>query len=229
VKKTICFWLLCGLMALLTGCATRMPMALADGAAPKPGKVTVLMSADLKNAYKPGWQPELVVAKWQKPGAEDASGRFNFKPDETALVALPGANGDKTYLLSLELEPGKYQFADLTAMARSFPIVGWFTALVMQEMTFAQAGVVYIGNVSATVRERQGDEMRAGPVIPLIDQAVVGASGGTFDIETADRWSVDEALFKSVYPGLAGAQIGKQLMAPHDAAKVATLLAQPAK
>ena len=78
----------------------------------------------------------------------------------------------------------------------------------------------YIGHVQAVVRERKDGEERAGPVIPLIDQAVVGASGGTFDVTISDAWATDEALFKSTFPALARVSIEKKLLVPHDPAKV---------
>src|SRR2546430_12996643 len=43
-----------------------------------------------------------------------------------------------------------------------------------EELTVTQPGVFYLGHVDATVRERTGGEFKAGPSIPLIDQAEIG-------------------------------------------------------
>jgi len=80
-------------------------------------------------------------------------------------------------------------------------------------------GVFYLGHVSAVVRERQGSEFRAGPAIPLIDQGVVGASGGTFDIAIVDGLASDEPQFRSRFPALNGATVQKAILPPFDRAK----------
>lgn len=66
------------------------------------------------------------------------------------------------------------------------------------------------------MRERQGNEFHAGPVIPLIDQAAVGASGGTFDVEVVDAESSDEALFRTRFPALRTATIHKAMPPAFD-------------
>ena len=78
---------------------------------------------------------------------------------------------------------------------------------------------VPIGHIEATVRERQGDEFKAGSSIPLIDQAVVGASGGTFDVAITDALSTDEALFRSKFPALTNVEIKRAILPPFDRLK----------
>jgi len=70
-----------------------------------------------------------------------------------------------------------------------------------------------------TVRERQGNEFKAGASIPLIDQAVVGASGGTFDVEISDQFATDEALFRDKFVALKDIEIRKAILPPFDRAK----------
>jgi len=77
-------------------------------------------------------------------------------------------------------------------------------------------GVYYLGHVDATVRERTGNEFKAGAPIPLIDQAVAGASSGTFDVAITDRWTQDESLFKNKYPALKKATINKSVLPAFD-------------
>lgn len=73
------------------------------------------------------------------------------------------------------------------------------------------------------MRERQGNEFRAGPVIPLIDQGVAGASGGTFDIVVSDQWDTDQALFEKNFPALKGIEVRKSLVPAFDRAKAQKL------
>lgn len=86
-------------------------------------------------------------------------------------------------------------------------------------MEVTDNGVFYLGQVNAVVRERQGNEFRAGPPIPLIDQAVIGASGGTFDIEIVDAQARDEALFRERFPALKDATIRKAMLPGFDRAR----------
>ncbi len=216
MKSHLLKWLFTIAAVLLTGCATQRPMALADAAAPKSDKVTVLMTTTIQNQYKTGYQPDLFVVHVEKAGAKEKADRLNFRPDETAVLGKDGEAGQRKYLLSFELDPGKHVLVALSAMVRSFPFVGTFQTRLMQDWSFDQAGVYYAGHVEAVVRERKDDEERAGPVIPLIDQAVTGASGGTFDINISDQWATDEATFRTRFPALNAAKVEKKLLAPHD-------------
>ena len=57
-----------------------------------------------------------------------------------------------------------------------------------------QAKLNESSKAQATVRERTGNEFKAGPSLPLIDQAIAGASGGIFDVDISDRWDTDESV-----------------------------------
>lgn len=222
MKHRIFLWLAAALTAAMTGCATPLPMALSDTSAPKADKVTLLMSATIDNRYKASYQPELLVVNVEKGGAKEKADRFNFKPDDKAKRPSERKDAPNSYLLSYELAPGDYVMPAMLSRVQSFPFHGTFQTVLMQDLSFPKAGVYYIGHVQAVVRERKDEEERAGPVIPLIDQAVVGASGGTFDVTVSDQWGGDEALFKAAYPSLINVGIEKKLLAPHDKSKVNT-------
>ena len=71
----------------------------------------------------------------------------------------------------------------------------------------------YIGHIEATIEERIDDKLlRAGFVIPLIDQAVTGASGGTFVVKITDLFENDIQLFQTEYPYLAQHQIKNSIL-----------------
>lgn len=182
-------------------------------------KPVYLMTATIKNAYRTSFQPRLLVVNVEKPGAKEAADRLNFVMDEKAKNETDSADIGNSYLLRLELEPGRYEIRGLTSLARSFPINGFFFAPMHSALESKGAGVFYLGHVSATVRERQGNEFKAGPALPLIDQAVAGASGGTFDVEISDQFSTDEALFRSKFPALADAKITKAILPVFDRSK----------
>jgi hypothetical protein len=205
----------------LAGCATRTHMPFQNDAdrLTEKSKPVYLMTATIKNAYRTSYQPRVIVVHVEKPGAKEAADRLNFVMDDKAKNETESADTGNSYLLRLELAPGSYEIRGLTAVAGSFPINGYFFVPIHSALESKDAGVFYIGHVSATVRERQGNEFKGGPAFPLIDQAVVGASGGTFDVEITDQFAVDEAMFRSKFPALAAAKITKAILPSFDRAK----------
>lgn len=206
---------------VLGGCATRTKMALEDDSErlTEKSKPILLLTATIKNTYRTSHQPQLLVVNVEKPGAKEMADRLNFTMDEKAKQETGSAETGNSYLLRLALEPGEYEIRGLTSFSSSFPIHAMFFAPLHSPLKVSGSGVFYLGHVTATVRERQGNEFKAGPSIPLIDQAVAGASGGTFDIAITDRFHVDEKAFRAKFPALAGVPIKKAILPAFDRAK----------
>jgi hypothetical protein len=204
---------------LLSGCATRTTQAFESDAerVTPAGDPVYLMTVTVRNEYKTGWQPHLLVLNIEKDGATDSSGRLNFTMDKKAKLDETDNTAGNKYLLRMQLAPGKYQIVGLTELNRSFPIVATFFTPLHETLDVSGKGtVIYLGHVEASVRERKGDEFKAGPSIPLIDQAVAGASGGTWDVAIVDLWATDEALFRGNFAALKDTPVQKGLMAPWD-------------
>jgi len=220
IKKMISMGMLAAVI-LLTGCATRTKMAFeSDGdKVTATGKPVLLMTVTLKNTYKTSYQPKLLVVNVEKPDAKDSGDRLNFTMDDKAKVESGKPETGNNYFLRMELDPGPYKLVGLTSTATGFLINGFFFAPLHSDLVAKQAGVYYLGHVNATVRERKGEEFKAGASIPLIDQALVGASGGTFDIEITDEFEKDEALFRAKFPALKGVTINKDILPAFDRAK----------
>lgn len=206
---------------LLTGCATRTKMAFENDTdkVTEKSKPVLLMTVTLKNAYKPSHQPKLMVVNVEKPEAKDSSDRLNFTMDEKAKVESDNPNVGNNYFVRMELDPGAYKVVGMTSNSTGFLINGFFFTPMLSDLAVKGPGVYYVGHVNATVRERSGDEFRAGSPIPLLDQAVVGASGGTFDVSITDEFSKDEALFRAKFPALKDVKITKDILPPFDRAK----------
>jgi hypothetical protein len=217
-RSIYCF--LIGIAILLSGCATRTMMAFEsdEERLTQTSKPVFLMTATLKNSYRTSFQPKLLVVNVERPGAKDAADRLNFTMDQKAKDESDKPEVGSTYFLRMQLDPGRYEIRGLTSLSRSFPISGFFFAPMHAPVESGQPGVFYLGHVTATVRERKGNEFKAGPSIPLIDQAVAGASGGTFDIEVSDRFASDEAIFRTKFPALKGVEIRKSVLPPFDRA-----------
>lgn len=209
------------MVAALSGCATQTKMAFEDDkqVVAENGNPIYLMTVTVKNAYKPSYQPRLLVANIENPGATDAAHRFNFKMDEKSKIETDSLPSGNSYLLRVELAPGQYEIVGLTSLVQSFPFMGSYFTPIHVPIVAASGGVYYLGHVEATVRERQGNEFKAGPSVPLIDQAVVGASGGTFDVEITNSIATDEALFRTKFPALAKVEIRQSILPAFDRAK----------
>jgi hypothetical protein len=213
-------WLL-----LMGGCASQQTMPWGDGAAAPAGQAVVLMSVTLRNAYKDRYQPELSAVLVQREDVTPQPAPLVFPTDARAALPAPAAAAASapaggTWLVRLALEPGRYTLRSLAALGRAFPAIGHFSVPLHAPLQVAAGGGVhYLGAIDATVRERVGDEFRAGPVIPLLDQALAGASGGTFDVVISDRYDRDLALFRQTFAALGSQPVSRAVLPPFDRAR----------
>ena len=206
----------------LTGCATPTKMALLDEKTSDIGtkKPVYLMTVTLRNSFHTSYQPRLLVVHTEKPDAKEKSDRINFTMDDLAKYDEDDSKEKgNTYLIRMEFDPGKYEIVGFTSRVKSFLTPGWFFTPLHADIEVNSPGVFYLGHVSGIVRKRNEGEFRAGPPIPILDQAVVGAADGTFDVEITDDFNKDEAIFRETFPSLAGITIQKAILPPFDRAK----------
>lgn len=219
-KRILCTLMLC-VGVLLAGCAGAPYMPLheeteaVDTAAP-----LYLMTVSIKNVYKPRWQPKVLNVILVKPGAAPESRAFGFRMDDQGEVEAQDDSGVSTFLVRFKTDASPHVLDGSVAMARAFPVIGTYTLNLQLPIPPKSSGVHYLGAINAVVRERLDSEFRAGPVIPLIDQAVAGASSGTFDVVVADQYEQDMALFAQRFPALKDAKVQKALLPPWDRAKI---------
>lgn len=221
MRKLASLFLALSLTWLATGCATRTKMAFENESEKLSDKKNpvLLMTATLKNDFKPRYQPKLLVVNVEKPNAQDKESRLNFVMDPAGTDESGNGGAGYQYLIRMELEPGSYEIRGLTSLASAFPINAFFFTPMLSPLEVKSGGVYYLGNVTATVRERKGEEFKAGPTIPLLDQALAGASGGSFDVLIQDSFATDEVAFRNKFPALKDAQIQKSILPAFDRAK----------
>ncbi len=208
---------------LMTGCATRNKMAFEDESeklTPASNPV-FLMTTTVKNNYK-NYQPKILVAKLEKPGAKNAEDRLNFLIDNAGKIESNNDKNGNTYLLRFQLPAGEYEFVHMFGMASALLINGTFIVPMHATIKSNTPGVYYLGHAEATVRERVGEEFKAGPSIPLLDQAISGASGGTFDVTFSDQWDAYEKTFRAKFKALEGVEVKKAILPAFDRAKAQT-------
>ena len=119
---------------ILAGClgATRMPLREGTEALDGTGGPVLLMSATIRNDYRPSYQPKLLLLHVEKTNAKprdnSKEGKINFAADDMAAqpVGVPAAGRD--YLLRLKLPPGTYRICGMTSRIKSFPLIGTFFA-----------------------------------------------------------------------------------------------------
>lgn len=118
--------------------------------------------------------------------------------------------------LRLALAPGKYSLGSVTGTIKAFPLAGTFWMPLGLAFEMPERSVVYLGRVCAHMRPRTDQEYRAGSLLPLIDQAVLGISTSTFDVEVKDTSATDLPLFTETFPVLASVEVQKRLLPQQD-------------
>jgi len=202
---------------LLTGCASTIKMPMKDDGdkISSSGNPVYLMSVTMGNVCRDRFQPSLDLVQVVR---EDGSVKqdMKFAMDSKGTYESEDDKRPPKYLVRLELAAGHYTIRGMNGSGRAFPINFTVYAPLHAPLKVEGPGVFYIGAVNATIRERQGNEFRAGQVIPLIDQAVACASTGTFDVDISDRFDEDIALFRKTFPALVAANVQKAVLPPFD-------------
>ncbi len=206
------------LVLTLTGCATSMKAAMDK----KTEKIDVgedsvfLLTAEISNDYKPSYQPDALFLNVETPDAKSSEQRFFYSVDEDGTFKKETGN---KYVFRGRIKPGKYVIRGIEGNKVSFMVMGTFSMPLHCEFEAKKGQVADLGKVIAKIRERQGYEFRAGPVTPLLDQAVTGFSGGTFDIQVVASNETDTRWMKSLFPALRTVDIVPNTLPPFDRKK----------
>ncbi|MDR6391563.1 hypothetical protein [Paraburkholderia phenoliruptrix] len=217
MKKIFATFAIAGTL-LTTGCATVAPMSptTAMSSVDTTKNSYALMTVTLRNAYHTSYQPSPIVVHMERGAADSRSDRLNFKFDDQATTTSDAGNH---YFVRLPLAPGKYVMRGITGQSGIFPFHGMFFTPLHETVEIKPNSIVYLGHIDATVVERKDGELRAGPVIPLIDQAATGFSGGTWDISVSDQFDHDVTEFKKDFPALSNASIERDILPAWDKQK----------
>jgi len=202
----------------VTGCANVNNMAFDHASTTLDTKVKsiVLLTVDVSRSDGSRWVPEPKIAKFEKLGATNNEGLQNFRLDKR--IDATQVDDKSIYLVRVALAPGQYKFQEIFGMASAFPVHGFFDIPVGADLNVKPNSVTYIGRITAKLRKRVGNEFRAGPVAPLIDQAIAGMSNGTWDISIDDLAQQDLAFFRESFPVLRYAVIDTVALPAFDRA-----------
>lgn len=207
-RRTLAIFVLLVVVSLISGCASPMALEKGNNKLDISGESIALMRFRISNQVKPNWQPKIQIANLHKLGNRMSARKFN--PDG----AFRGEkNSYNEYLISFRAKPGKYVVGDVIGFSGSFPIEGNCYAPVYKSFDLGKNEIIYLGYVDTTIRRRNNDEeLRAGSVLPLIDQAVTGFGNGTPVITISDNYEKDIKAFVEAYPQLRGHQVRKAVM-----------------
>ncbi|NGY06353.1 hypothetical protein, partial [Solimonas terrae] len=205
---------------LLSACATVNTMAVDKKThdVDVSTKSIVLLSLDVSHLDSTYYVPRANVIRLQTPGAKEKADRQNFKIDSDGMTST--ATGHNSYLLRLSLKPGRYEVMDVFGDTGRFPFHGFFSVPLLLDIDVPAKSVIYMGRIAAVLRPRQGNEFRAGSVVPLLDQAVTGVSNGTFDVAVSDASQTDIPMMRAMFPSLKTADIRTVMLPAFDRDKV---------
>jgi len=139
---------------------------------------------------------------------------FSMDKDADSLAE----DGHTLFMIRLAVAPGEYKLMDVVGWANAFPFRGEFDVPLYLNWTVKPNSITYIGRVTATLRPLVGNEFRAGPWYPLIDQAVTKMWFSTWDITVDDMSKKDIALFRANYRAISNATIESVILPPFDRA-----------
>ena len=204
--------------AALSGCATVQTMTPSRSATSvdTSKKSLLLLTITPTNEYKQRYQPHPTVVNVERANAKQSSDYLNFRFDRDS--DFNGVDG-KSYFVRLALAPGKYVLRGVSGIANAFPFIGNFFIPLHFDIEVKPNQIEYLGHIDASIVKRKDGEFRAGALIPLIDQAATGCSGGTWRVAVSDRTEQDIAEFKSEFPAIANANIENDTLPAWDKAK----------
>ena len=119
--------------------------------------------------------------------------------------------GRDFYLIILEENPGKHSFYSVRGSMVGGVFNPSFEAPMLVNYQAKENEILYIGNIHLVLRKKTSDlELRAGPVIPIFDQAAIGDA--TFDVEINDEYERDINEFEKVFINLKGHSVVKRIL-----------------
>lgn len=202
MQRVVRWMALLGLVAAMAGCAS--PGLNKNAQTVDLSKESILVfSMDFTNTFKPG-------TSWNNLGVTIASTDPQDASAKTAgLLSVGTFNAESGLaLVSRQLPPGRHTINTLSGSIRSAIFFGAMKFNVDAPFDVPPNAVIYAGHISIFNNERTDkDDQATGFVIPLLDQAITGMSGGTVDVVLEDRYDKTVELLKTEYPALRNVQV----------------------
>lgn len=198
---------------VLGGCATMKDAPISSKATSidTTKESIAFMTLKVANQKNVSYQPDMKLAYVSENKTGDKK-KYSFRIEEPTHKVDYLYN---EYVVSISVQPGEYVLRNLYGQSGFFPVMGSFDIPMYKKISIPENQVIYLGHIDATVVDRTSDgQLRAGAILPLIDQAVVGASGGTFRIDIQDKFNVDTAYIRDKYPAFKAVNIQNMTLSP---------------
>ena len=207
------FFIACSVFVMF-GCGHNMALTKGQSDINITKNSIALLSVKISNQVKPKYQLDIVGALICPVSERCGHGtvKYYHKTNSSYRINFE-ENRFTEYLLSYELESGAYNFHSIAGVYDHFPITGGGPVPLNFEIMIEPNSIIYLGHLDIVMRAKKNDsEISAGSVVPLIDQALVGASSGTYDVIVEDKYDEDIKLFRAEYPALQKAKIEKAIL-----------------
>ncbi len=178
----------------MNGCGTKMPLAKNQKNIDIKNESIGIFSLKISNKLAPSYQPNVSSIDIINMANEKQK---KFKAEEPYNEVK---NEFNEYLISFQLPPGRYMIEEVRGSSGVFPFTGNFYFPVNIEFVLEPNAITYFGHIEMVNRKRKDGEIWSGDLLPLLDQAVTGFSGGTFDVTIVDNYEKDLKIFKNTYP-----------------------------
>lgn len=167
-----------------------------------------LFTLKTSNIYKPNCQPFANFVFIKNNG--------NDGKEERYAVGSPVKEVEKEFnqfLISIQLPAGEYELNKIEGSAMIPGNCGNFIIPINSNFAIKPNSMIYLGRIEAVNRKRENDnELRAGPMFPIINQATAGYYTGTFDIKLYNNFEEDVSLFIEKYPFINSYEIEKKTL-----------------
>ena len=171
-------------ISLIVGCATNWPKQLERKLSLLDRKGIVLASVTFNNKLNQGslLPHSFLIGK---------NGNDNYEKYRFPIQALRALTENRMfYLIVMDINNGNYFFYSVRGTIVGTFLRPLFEVPMLVGFQAKENEILYIGNIHLVLREKTSDsELRAGPVTPLIDQAII--ANGTFDVEINDAYERD--------------------------------------
>ena len=206
---------------LMCGCAAHH-MALSKGQSDVnvTKKSIALLSVKTSNQVKAKFQFDLIGAIICPESEACTNPRpYLYKANDPYKSEK---NSFNEYLLSFELEPGKYNIRSLATVYVSLLSEAGGYAPVDMKTDIKPNSINYLGHIDVILRDRTKDsEKRAGreqlaigPVVRIERKEIsrTGFASGVFDVIVEDRFDEDMKSFIAEYPALQNVTVEKAIL-----------------
>lgn len=209
MKYKVLILILC---LVITSCANVRPMAINKNTQTldTKEKSIVLLSFTLSRPEPSRFTPHPLWVRFELNNAEGKKEVIPFKVDNES--GNTDSELTNTFYFRMALSPGEYNLHTVIGNANAFPLNGFFALPLLTKIRVSEDSIEYLGRIDALMRPRKEGEFRAGSLLPLIDQAVTGVSGSTFDVVIKDNFDEDLKQFRTRFPVLINKEVKLNLL-----------------